>query len=151
MEKVQGRSYTSNHVKLLKHLNKLEIIQKGGLPSPVMFHISPCNPCNLTCSFCCFANRKMKEMLTLDQMKKAIDSFSTLGAIVPSQSARIAPVETRLTRLFDIRTLLKLLLLMNLINNMYNNQIVPVKNRYDKNNLQKVNKYLDIFRKEKYY
>lgn len=79
-EKVQGRSYTSNHVKLLKHLDKLKIIQDGGRPSPVMVHISPCNPCNLTCSFCCFANRSMKEMLTVEQMKKALDSFRYLGA-----------------------------------------------------------------------
>jgi hypothetical protein len=81
---VEGRSYTSNHVKLLKHLDKLQLIQEGlsgahRVPSPVMFHMSPCNPCNLTCSFCCFANRAMKDMLTLKQMKKAIDSFAKLG------------------------------------------------------------------------
>jgi MoaA/NifB/PqqE/SkfB family radical SAM enzyme len=83
-EKTEGRSYTSNHVKLLKHLDKLQTIQEGmagefRVPSPVMFHMSPCNPCNLTCTFCCFANRAMKEMLTLEQMKKAIDSFAKLG------------------------------------------------------------------------
>ncbi len=80
MDKVQGKSFTSNHVKLLKHLDKLKTIQDGGQASPIMIHMSPCNPCNLTCSFCCFANRAMKEMLTVDQMKKAIDSFRTLGA-----------------------------------------------------------------------
>ena len=79
-EKTQGRTYTSNHVKLLKHLDKLKLIQDGKRPSPVMFHMSPCNPCNLTCSFCCFANRAMKQMLTFEQMKKAIDSFAELGA-----------------------------------------------------------------------
>lgn len=78
-DKVQGRSFTSNSVKLLKHMDKLKIIQDGGRPSPVMLHISPCNPCNLTCSFCCFANRAMKEMLTVEQMKKALDSFRYLG------------------------------------------------------------------------
>ena len=45
-----------------------------------MFHMSPANPCNLTCSFCCFANRAMKEMLTVEQMKSAIDQFVALGA-----------------------------------------------------------------------
>ena len=80
-EKVQGRSYTSNHVKLLKHLDRLKIIQDGGRPKPVMFHMSPCNPCNLTCSFCCFANRSMKQMLTVEQMKKAIDQFAELGVM----------------------------------------------------------------------
>ena len=77
--KVQGRSYTSNHVKLLKHLDRLKLIQDGKRPKPVMFHMSPCNPCNLTCSFCCFANRAMKEMLTVEQMKSAIDQFHALG------------------------------------------------------------------------
>jgi MoaA/NifB/PqqE/SkfB family radical SAM enzyme len=83
-EKTEGRSYTSNHVKMLKHLDKLQTIQQGmagefKVPSPIMFHMSPCNPCNLTCTFCCFANRAMKEMLTLEQMKTAIDSFVELG------------------------------------------------------------------------
>jgi len=75
----QGKSFTSNTAKLLKHLDKLKVIQDGGTPSPVMVHISPCNPCNLTCSFCCFANRAMKEMLTLEQVKKALYAFRTLG------------------------------------------------------------------------
>lgn len=81
VEKVQGRSFTSNSVKLLKHMDRLQIIQKGGRPKPVMFHMSPCNPCNLTCSFCCFANRNLKQMLTLDQMKSAIDQFADLGVL----------------------------------------------------------------------
>ncbi len=75
----QGRTYTSNTAKLLKNMAKLQLIQDGKRPSPVMFHMSICNPCNLTCSFCCFANRNMKEMLTLEQMKKAVDSFKELG------------------------------------------------------------------------
>ena len=78
---VQGRSFTSNTAKLLKHLNKLKVLQDGGTPSPVMLHVSPCNPCNLTCSFCCFANRSMKEMLTLEQVKKALKSFRELGTL----------------------------------------------------------------------
>lgn len=81
VSKVQGRSYTSNHVKLLKHLDRLEVIQSGGRPKPIMFHMSPCNPCNLTCSFCCFANRSMKEMLTVEQMEKAVDQFAELGVL----------------------------------------------------------------------
>ena len=80
LEPVQGKTYTSNVSKLLKHLPKIQLLQDGKRPSPVMFHMSPANPCNLTCSFCCFANRTLKEMLTLEQMKKAIDSFVELGA-----------------------------------------------------------------------
>jgi hypothetical protein len=80
-QKVQGRSYTSNTTKLLKHMDRLQVIQHGGRPQPIMVHMSPCNPCNLTCSFCCFANRAMGEMLTLDQMKSALDQFRDLGAV----------------------------------------------------------------------
>lgn len=79
-DKVEGRTYTSNVSKLLKHLPKIQLLQDGKRPSPVMFHMSPCNPCNLTCSFCCFSNRALKEMLTFEQMKKAVDSFVELGA-----------------------------------------------------------------------
>ena len=79
-EKVEGKTYTSNVSKLLKHLPKIQLLQEGKRPSPVMFHMSPANPCNLTCSFCCFANRALKEMLTFEQMTKAIDSFVELGA-----------------------------------------------------------------------
>ncbi len=77
---IKGRSYSSNHAKLLKHMDRLIDLQEGKRPKPVMFHMSPCNPCNLTCSFCCFANRAMKEMLTVEQMKSAIDQFHALGA-----------------------------------------------------------------------
>jgi MoaA/NifB/PqqE/SkfB family radical SAM enzyme len=76
---IRGRSYSSNHTKLLKHMDRLIDLQEGKRPKPVMFHMSPCNPCNLTCSFCCFANRAMKEMLTVEQMKSAIDQFHALG------------------------------------------------------------------------
>jgi MoaA/NifB/PqqE/SkfB family radical SAM enzyme len=77
---VEGKTYTSNVSKLLKHLPKIKRLQDGMRPSPVMFHMSPANPCNMTCSFCCFANRTLKEMLTYEQMTKAIDSFVELGA-----------------------------------------------------------------------
>jgi hypothetical protein len=80
LEPTQGKTFTSNTSKLLKHLDKIKLLQDGKRPSPVMFHLSIANPCNLTCSFCCFANRTLKEMLTLDQIKKAIDSFVELGA-----------------------------------------------------------------------
>lgn len=79
MKKVEGRTYTSNSSKLLKHLDKLKDLQDGKRPSPIMFHMSPCNVCNLTCSFCCFANRTMKEKLSYEQMTKAIDAFAELG------------------------------------------------------------------------
>ena len=46
---VQGRSFSSNLTKMLKHMDKLEAIQQGKPPSPVMAHISLTNACNLTC------------------------------------------------------------------------------------------------------
>ena len=78
-EKVQGRSFTSNSVKLLKHLDKLKNLQDGEAPSPVMAHISLINACNLTCSFCCFANRDLTDRLSTERVKKALDSFKKIG------------------------------------------------------------------------
>jgi organic radical activating enzyme len=78
-QKTEGRSFTSNHVKLLKHLDKLKTIQEGKSPSPVMVHISLINACNLTCSFCCFANRDLTDRLATDRVKKALDSFKKIG------------------------------------------------------------------------
>jgi pyruvate-formate lyase-activating enzyme len=77
--KTEGRSFTSNHVKLLKHLDKLKLIQDGKPPSPVMAHISLINACNLTCSFCCFANRDLKDRLSTEKVKQALDSFKKIG------------------------------------------------------------------------
>jgi|TARA_R110001583_G_scaffold2787_13_gene19562 pyruvate-formate lyase-activating enzyme len=76
---VEGRSFSSNTTKLLKHMDKLKIIQEGKPPSPVMVHISLINACNLTCSFCCFANRDMKDRLSVDKVKQALDSFRKIG------------------------------------------------------------------------
>lgn len=74
-----SRSVTSNTAKLLHHLPELQAFQEGKQVVPPMFHMSICNPCNLTCSFCCYAGRVMKEILPVDKAKKAIDSFAALG------------------------------------------------------------------------
>ena len=76
---VQGKSFSSNTTKLLKHLDKLKLIQDEKPPSPVMAHISLINACNLTCSFCCFANRDLTERLPFDKVKQALDSFKKIG------------------------------------------------------------------------
>ncbi len=81
MPKVQGRSFTSNTTKLLKHLDKLTNLQQGESPSPVMAHISLTNSCNLTCSFCCFANRKMADCLPLEAVKSALKQFKNIGVL----------------------------------------------------------------------
>ena len=74
-----GKSYTSNHVKLLKHMGKLTRLQDGLSPQPVMAHISLINACNLTCSFCCFANRDMSDRLPKEKVFQALDSFKKIG------------------------------------------------------------------------
>lgn len=79
MSVTQGKTFTSNTTKLLKHLDKLKLLQEGTPPSPVMAHISLINACNLTCSFCCFANRDLSEKLSLEKVKQALDSFKKIG------------------------------------------------------------------------
>ncbi len=78
-KKVEGKSFSSNTTKLLKHLDKLKIIQEKKPPRPIMAHISLINACNLTCSFCCFANRDLTERLPFEKVKQALDSFKKIG------------------------------------------------------------------------
>jgi MoaA/NifB/PqqE/SkfB family radical SAM enzyme len=78
---VQGRTYTSNVAKLLKHLDVLKGMQNNKI-SPIMLHLAVTNACNLNCSFCCFANRKHRDTLTIDQVKMALDSFRKIGTKV---------------------------------------------------------------------
>ena len=42
-DKVQGRSYSSNLSKLVKHMDKLQDLQQGKPASPIMAHISLTN------------------------------------------------------------------------------------------------------------
>ena len=76
---VQGRSFSSNSTKLLKHLDKLKNLQDGNPISPVMAHISLTNACNLTCSFCCFANRDISEKMPTEKVFQALESFKSIG------------------------------------------------------------------------
>ena len=75
---IQGRSYTSNNVKLLKHLDTLQDLQHNKI-KPIMIHLAITNVCNLNCSFCCFKNRSKADKLTLAQIAKVLDSFKLLG------------------------------------------------------------------------
>ena len=76
---VQGRSYSSNLTKLLKQLPKLQNMQEGKPASPVMAHMSITNYCNLTCSFCCFANRDISEKMPTEKVFQALESFKQIG------------------------------------------------------------------------
>jgi MoaA/NifB/PqqE/SkfB family radical SAM enzyme len=75
---INGKSFTSNNTKLLKHLDVLSELQDG-LARPIMVHLAITNVCNLNCSFCCFKNRNKKDKLTLEQIVKVLDSFYALG------------------------------------------------------------------------
>jgi hypothetical protein len=76
---VEGRSFTSNISKMFKHMNKLQRLQDRKSPQPIMVHMSIINACNLTCSFCCFANRDLTERMPLEKAIQALNSFKKIG------------------------------------------------------------------------
>jgi MoaA/NifB/PqqE/SkfB family radical SAM enzyme len=76
---IDGYSYTSNTVKLLKHLDKLKNIQDGNI-TPIMVHTIPTHRCQLKCAHCCFKNRKDKKAeMPLEQWKEAMSQIRNLG------------------------------------------------------------------------
>lgn len=75
---VDGTNFTSNPVKLLKHLDKLEGITKN-VSSPVMVHVAPTNVCNLHCEYCCYGERPVKGSLSPEQVKSALKQFKDVG------------------------------------------------------------------------
>jgi MoaA/NifB/PqqE/SkfB family radical SAM enzyme len=77
---VNGKNYTSNVSKLMKHLPKLEGMQRG-VVSPVMIHMAPTNVCNLTCDYCCYGQRPIKGELSLDEVRSALSQFRKLGTL----------------------------------------------------------------------
>ena len=60
-------------------MDKLENLQQGKPPSPVMAHISLTNACNLTCSFCCFANRDISEKMPTEKVFQALLLQARIG------------------------------------------------------------------------
>ena len=60
-------------------MDKLQDLQQGKPASPVMAHISLTNACNLTCSFCCFANRDISEKMPTEKVFQALESFKAIG------------------------------------------------------------------------
>jgi organic radical activating enzyme len=77
---VEGKTFTSNTTKLLKHLDKLKGMQEGRV-SPVMVHIAPTNVCNLTCDYCCYGQRPLRDKLTPEQIESALAQFRELGTL----------------------------------------------------------------------
>lgn len=76
---MNGHSYTSNEVKLFKHLDSLKSFQ-AGKAKPVMFHIAPTNYCNMKCSHCCFDGRDTQEQLTSKDLISALTQMYWVGA-----------------------------------------------------------------------
>lgn len=76
---VDKYSYTSNTVKLLKHLDTLRLIQNK-IYRPIMVHTMPTHRCQLSCVHCCFKNRKNLVMdMDPDVYVQGIEQFFRLG------------------------------------------------------------------------
>jgi organic radical activating enzyme len=72
-------SCTSNTVKLFKHLDRLQCIQKG-MVIPIMIHMMPTHRCQMNCEYCCFKNRKNKQLdMPFDHLRKGVEQFAKLG------------------------------------------------------------------------
>jgi len=72
-------SCTSNVSKLLKHLPKLDLLQKG-IVSPIMVHIMVTHKCQLNCNYCCFKNRQGKLLdMDFEVFKEGLIQFHSLG------------------------------------------------------------------------
>lgn len=76
---MDGRNYTSNTAKLLKHLPMLHAMQTAKKVQPVMIHLAPLNGCQISCKYCCYGSRSLKQSLTWEQVKYSLDSFATMG------------------------------------------------------------------------
>jgi MoaA/NifB/PqqE/SkfB family radical SAM enzyme len=71
-------SITSNSIKTYKHLDRLQLLQKG-VASPVLLVVSPTNVCNMRCSACCFDDRDKNLELNFDSLKESVKQFKALG------------------------------------------------------------------------
>ena len=76
---VNGKNFTSNLTRLLKHLDRLGGIQREEPVAPVMMHLSLTNKCNLNCTYCCYGDRDLAEELPQEDAVSAIKQFSALG------------------------------------------------------------------------
>jgi MoaA/NifB/PqqE/SkfB family radical SAM enzyme len=76
---MDGRSYTSNTAKLLKHLPMLHEMQRTGKVQPVMIHLALTNRCNLECRYCSYGGRELADSLTFQQAHSVIYQFAKTG------------------------------------------------------------------------
>jgi organic radical activating enzyme len=72
-------SCTSNTVKLFKHLVTLDGIQNGRVV-PIMIHMMPTHRCQMHCAYCCFKNRKDKQLdMPFEHLRIGVEQFQRLG------------------------------------------------------------------------
>jgi len=75
----QKYSHSSNTVKLFKHLDTLQGIQNGKVV-PIMVHMMPTHKCQMNCIYCCFKNRKNKQLdMPFEHLEKGVTQFRELG------------------------------------------------------------------------
>lgn len=72
--------YTSSNMKLLHHLDRLQLAQTGVF-KPIMLELAPTNKCDLKCVFCSVANRDLSKELSLDDIINAVETFKHLGLL----------------------------------------------------------------------
>lgn len=78
--RIDLKDITSNgQGNLLRHPEKMALIQAGKTPSPIMVHLALTNVCDITCDTCCYANRKFTEELSLNQAHLAVENTRRLG------------------------------------------------------------------------
>ena len=76
MEKLD--TYTSTGAKYIRHPEMIESL-RNGIGRPQSLQIALTNRCNLKCVFCSVAERELKQQWDYTELRKAIDSFMSVG------------------------------------------------------------------------
>lgn len=71
-------SITANETKLLKHLDRLRLLQQG-TAAPVLLCVAPTNRCQLACPHCCFRDRDRALELSPALLWQTTLAFAELG------------------------------------------------------------------------
>lgn len=79
MEQLQVINYSSADSLPLKLIKNISHIIIDGKITPYNIKLSPTNKCNSNCSWCSLSNRNRKMELDINDIKKILEYFSTLG------------------------------------------------------------------------
>jgi organic radical activating enzyme len=72
-------SHSSNTIKLFKHLDTLRLFQQG-VTIPIMLHMMPTHKCQMSCTYCCFKNRKDKNLeMPFEMATEGLTQFRDVG------------------------------------------------------------------------